>query len=104
MSQFVVYANADAASRKQIPCWLNVQNDLIDTVGSKVVVPLVPSNRVGVAIKRLMPEFEVDGKRMVMDTAQITNVPLKMLGKPMDDLSRERFTILAALDLLISGI
>ena len=104
MSQFVVYANADAASRKWIPCLLDVQSDLIETTGSRVVVPLITSERAGSGIGHLMPSFPVGEKRLVMDTAQIMGIPVRMLGKKVDDLSHERHTILAALDLLISGI
>ena len=104
MSQFVVYANADAASKRQIPFWLNVQSDLIDATGSRVMVPLITLERAGKALARLMPEFPVAGKRMVMDTVQITNVPMQMLGKPVGDLSAERLAILGAIDMLISGI
>ena len=104
MSQFVVYANADAASKRQIPFWLNVQSDLIDATGSRVMVPLITLERAGKALARLMPEIPVAGKRMVMDTVQITNVPMQMLGKPVGDLSGERLAILDAIDMLFSGI
>ncbi len=104
MSQFVAYANADAASRKLIPYWLNVQSDLIEIAGSRVVVPMIARERAGPPLVRLMPEFSVAGKPVVMDTAQITNVPLRMLGRQVTDLSQERPVILAALDMLISGI
>ena len=45
MTQFVVYANADAASKRHIPFWLNVQSDLIDATGSRVMVPLITLER-----------------------------------------------------------
>ena len=76
MSQFCVYANADPASRRDVPCWLNVQSDLIDNVESRVVVPLIPAAQAGPLLTRLMPELPVAGKPMVMDTAQITSVPM----------------------------
>ena len=104
MTQFVVYANADAASDRHIPFWLNVQSDLNDATGSRVMVPLITLERAGKPLARLMPEFAISGKRVVMDTVQITNVPMPMLGKPMGDLSGERLAILAAIDMLISGI
>jgi hypothetical protein len=67
-------------------------------------VPLITLERAGKPLARLMPEFAISGKRVVMDTVQITNVPMPMLGKPMGDLSGERLAILAAIDMLISGI
>ena len=104
MSQFVVYANADVASRKSIPFWLNVQSDLIETADSRVVVPMVTPGQAGIIIKRLMPELIVAGKHMVMDTAQITNVTMQMLGKSVADLSHDRLVIIDALDMLTHGI
>lgn len=104
MSQFVAYANADAASRRQIPYFLDVQSDLIETVGSRVVVPLITSERAGGVIERLMPRLPVGDKRMVMDTAQVMGIPMRMLGKQVADLSPERDAILAAIDMLTHGI
>jgi toxin CcdB len=104
VSQFVVYANADGASRKSIPCWLNVQSDLIETADSRVAIPIILPTQAGSVIKRLMPELTVAGKRMVMDTAQITSVPVQMLGKKVDDLSHERLAIIDAIDMLTHGI
>ena len=104
MSQFVVYANADSASKRQIPFWLNVQSDLIAATDSRVMVPLITTERAGKPLAKLMPEFAVAGKRMVMDTVQITHVPMQMLGRPLGDLSGERLTIVGAIDMLISGI
>ena len=104
MSQFCVHANTDAASKRAIPYWLNVQSDLIDIAESRVVVPLIAPERAGPLVWGLMPLLEVAGRQMVMDTAQITNVPMQMLGKREADLSAERMTIIGALDFLTHGI
>ncbi|UNK43094.1 CcdB family protein [Luteimonas sp. S4-F44] len=104
MSQFCVYANADPASRHAVPCWLNVQSDLIDTVESRVVVPLIPPEQAGPLLTRLMPTLPVAATTMVMDTAQITSVPMQMLGPQVANLSGERLRIIEALDFLTYGI
>ena len=104
MSQFCVYSNADAASRRAIPCWLNVQSDLIDIAESRVVVPLILPERAGTPLAGLMPVLTVAGKALVMDTAQITNVPMQMLGRQLADLSADRSAIMGALDFLTHGI
>ncbi len=104
MSQFVAYANADAVSSKRIPCFLDVQSDLIETLGSRVVVPLVALERHGGVIEGLMPRLLVDETPLVMDTAQVMGVPLRMLGRQVADLSHERHAILAAIDMLTHGI
>ena len=104
MSQFLVYRNADAASRKHIPYFLDVQSDLIKTTGSRVVVPMITPERAGGVIQRLMPLVPVGDESMVMDTSQIMGIPMRMLGKQVADLSNESATIMSALDMLISGI
>ncbi len=104
MSQFTAYRNADPASRRVIPCFLDVQSDLIETIGSRVVVPLIPAERAGAAIDGLMPKLTLDDRELVMDSAQIMGVPVRMLGPKVADLSHERATIMAAIDFLISGI
>ena len=104
MSQFVAYVNADPASRQLIPYLLDVQSDLIETIGSRVVVPLITNERAGVVMDRLMPRLAVDERQLVMDTAQIMGVPARMLGAQAVDLSHERQAILAAIDMLTHGI
>lgn len=104
MSQFIVYANADTASKKQIPYLLDVQSDLLDTTGSRVVVPLITAERAGGVIERLMPRLQIGDKPLVMDTTQIMGIPRRMLGKPAADVSHERQVILAAIDMLTHGL
>ena len=65
---------------------------------------LRPNGSGGSVIQRLTPQLTVAGKRMVMDTAQITHVPLQMLGKQVADLSHERRAIIDAIDMLTHGI
>lgn len=104
MAQFVVYENGNPASRKRVPCLLDVQSDLIDAMDSRVVVPLVPVALAGRPIGGLMPRLVVLGEPMVMDTAHLAGVSRSVIGKRVEDLSGQRDTIMAALDFLVSGI
>lgn len=104
MPRFAVHANPNAGSRMRVPYLLDVQSDLIGEMKSRVVVPLVRPERAGPSIAGLMPEFSVVGESVVMDTAQLAAVPLRALGEQVDDLARERPAILAALELLFSGV
>ena len=54
MARFDVYANPDAAERKHTPYLLDVQNDYIDALATRVVIPL--RARVGVRPARPQPE------------------------------------------------
>ena len=39
MSQFTVYKNEDKATKKTYPYFLNIQNNLLDELNSRVVMP-----------------------------------------------------------------
>lgn len=104
MAQFMVYANANPASRKRVPYLLDVQSGLIDALESRVMVPLIAAGTAGHMIGSLMPKFIVAGDPVVMDTSQLAGVSRRVIGKQVHDLSDERQTIMAALDFLISGI
>jgi toxin CcdB len=102
--RFAVHANPSVASRTQVPYLLDVQNDLIGDMASRVVVPLIRPARVGHAIAGLMPRFVVLGEDLVMDTAQLAAVPQRALGKQVADLAHERQAIVGARELLFSGV
>lgn len=104
MAQFDVHRNPDAASRRRFPLLLDVQSDLLDTLATRVVVPLAAANDHVLPVAGLMPVFEVDGRRVVMRTAEIAGVPRKAIGERVATLADRRHDIVAALDVLISGM
>jgi toxin CcdB len=106
MRQFAVHRNRNEATRKAYPLLLNIQSDLIEATGTRVVVPMVPVSRARPhpAISSLTPVVEVQGKPHVMVIPLLAATELADLGAVEADLAPERASILAALDLLISGI
>ena len=105
MTQFDVYRNANPASRARIPYLLDVQSDLLDPLATRIVVPLCkPEVLKGKLAERLNPVFEVEGRSMAMLTPELAGVSRKMLGERIGNLADERRSIIAALDLLFTGI
>lgn len=105
MPQFTVHRNPNPATRATYPFLLDVQSDIVADLSTRVVVPLCPASAMkGKLIKTLMPVFEVDGKRYAMLTPQLAGVSMKQVGSKVVDLTQCRDEILAALDLLITGI
>lgn len=105
MPQFAVHRNANSATKSAVPYLLDVQSDLIESLSTRVVVPLYPAAAMkGKTLRTLTPSFEIDGKQYVMVTPQLAGIPKKLLGAKVADLSTRRDEILAALDLLITGI
>ena len=105
MAQYDVYRNPNPASRTRIPFLLDVQTDLLDSLATRVVVPLCrPGLLKGKLADRLNPVFVVEGREFAMLTPELAGVPGKLLGGPVANLAAGRSAIIAALDLLITGI
>ncbi len=104
MAQFDVYLNPNAGTRKTIPYLLDVQADLLDRLASRVVVPLVVMDEMVAAARHLNPQFKIKGYSVVMSTAELAGVPVRSLGEKIASLKNRRDEIIAALDLLFTGI
>ncbi len=105
MPQFAVYRNPNPDSIADFPLLLDVQSDLIAELGSRVVVPLCPAAAMaGKLLRTLTPVFQVEGEQYAMLTPQLAGIPERRLGARVTDLAQHRDEILAALDLLITGI
>ena len=105
MAQCVVYQNLDPASKSATPYLLDVQSDLMGRLATTVVVPLRPASRMKASLLgALTPVLEVAGVPCAMVTPQLAGISRKHLGKSLGDFSAQRESIMAALDLLITGI
>jgi len=106
MPQFTVHRNRNAAPRSRYPLLLNIQSDLLAELGTRVVVPMTPATAVArrAAMRTLTPVLVVDDKDYLLMTPQLAGVAARDLGPPVADLSGQRPAVLAALDLLLTGI
>jgi len=105
MAQFDVYRNTNASTRAGIPYLLDVQSDLLEPLATRVVVPLAkPEILGGKLAERLSPVFQVEGRNVAMLTPELAGVSRKLLGERVASLVGERQSIVAALDLVFTGI
>jgi toxin CcdB len=104
LAQFDVYLNPNAATRQSIPYLLDVQADLLDVLSTRVVVPLVLAEEMGLAAQHLNPKFKIKNITVVMSTAELAGVSMRSLGDKVATLKAKRDEIIAALDLLLTGI
>jgi len=104
MAQFDVYLNPNADTSDMVPYLLDVQADLLDGLVTRVVVPLVAAEEMVVAARHLNPQFKIKGAAVVMSTAELAGVPVRSLGDKVASLKNRRDEIIAALDLLFTGI
>ncbi|MDO8310920.1 MAG: CcdB family protein [Sideroxyarcus sp.] len=103
MAQFDVYLNLNPATRKAIPYVLDVQADMLDTLSTRVVVPLVLAEVMGIPVKQLNPQFKIKGLAVVMSTGELAGLSLRSFGDKVTSLKGRRDEIISALDLLFTG-
>lgn len=105
MAQFTVYENQNQDSKETYPYFVDVQNNLLDSLNSRLVIPLTPYRYLDDSnISNLCPKATVDDEIFVLLTHQMTNVPLSALKAPATSLENLRNDIIAAIDFLITGI
>jgi toxin CcdB len=68
-----------------------------------IVAPLVPADR-GPAPGRLHPILEVEGQRYVILTEDLGSMPRNRLGRVVGSAESHHYEIIAALDMLFTGI
>lgn len=98
MARFHVYRSKGGDS-----LLLDVQADLLDSLNTRVVVPLLPSGRLKPA-RQLNPVFQIDGNAHVMGTQFLAAIPVSELGRQVASLVTEQSAIIGALDCLFSGV
>jgi toxin CcdB len=103
MSRFDVYANPAGSERKHTPYFVGVQNDFVDALGSRVMVPLRRETAFGPRARNLNPVLKVGADSLVPDTAALGAVPLAELRSRVATLHADRHSIHEALDTFFGG-
>ncbi len=103
MARFDAYANPEVAERKQTPYLIDIQNDFIDALGTRVVIPLRKESAFGARARNLNPVLIVAGEHVVLDTAAIAAVPSSELRKRVANLRDHRALVQEALDTLFGA-
>lgn len=103
MARLDVYANPQASERRHTPYFVDVQNDYIDDIATRVVIPLRREAAFGPRPRNLNPLVSFDGDAVVLDTAAIGAVPSNELRKPVGQLCDARQAIQEALDTLFGA-
>jgi len=97
MARFDVYKSGNARG-----LLLDIQSDLLDEFGSRVIVPLLPAEDMQ-SVSRLHPVFLINDERYIMSTHLIFAIPVDRLGAKIGSLAQEDLVITSAVDKLFSG-
>lgn len=104
MPQFTVYENINEQTKITYPYLLDVQNDLLKGLNTRVVIPLCESSVIGKRpINNLTPQFAIQGSSFTLLTPQLAGISISDLGPAICSLSEYRFEIIKALDFLVTG-
>ncbi|MFT3780200.1 MAG: CcdB family protein [Ottowia sp.] len=103
MARFDVYRHPDAVLRKRTPFLLDVQNDYINSVDTRVVLPMRTAKMAGPPMRDLNPAFEIGGLQVVLDTPAAAAFPAAELRSPVMNLRTHAEQIIRALDSLLGA-
>lgn len=103
MAQFDVYENPNSETNQEIPYLLDVQADLLDTLATRVVVPLINASAAGKPLRHLNPEFTINETLVIMSTPELAGISVQSMGQKAGTLKDRRDEIIAALDFLFTG-
>ncbi len=104
MPQFTVYENINEQTKDTYPYLLDVQNDLLEGLNTRVVIPMCSSSTIGKkSISNLSPQFEIQGALYTLLTPQLAGIAMSDLGPAVHNLSDYGFEIIKAVDFLFTG-
>lgn len=104
MAQFDIYQNLSPRSKNRIPYLLDIQHDLLSQLTTRVVIPLVLRETMSIPADILNPVFIIEGRNVVLSTAELAGIDKKQLGSVITNINQDRDKIIAAIDLLVTGI
>ena len=104
MRQFDLYSNSDSDTKKAYPFFVDIQTTLLETLNSRVVIPLTKARPNKELPANICPKIEIDGKFYYLLTHQITTVSKSFLKHKEGSLQLNRTEIINSLDFLLSGI
>ncbi len=100
MARYDVYTNPDKTEHRHTPFVLDVQNDHIDAVETRIVIPLRDARVHGARLDRIHPLFRIQERDIVLDTPTMATFPRGWLRQPVASLRNEQGLVQDALDAL----
>lgn len=100
MAQFDVYAGRG----KNAKYLIDIQDNILDMLTTRVVAPLVPISFISLPMKNVNPVIHVNDEKLILLTHLLAAVPCRQLGKIIFNVKMQRNEIITALDMLFTGI
>jgi toxin CcdB len=101
--QFDLAENLDPDGRRQYPFLIVLQSDRVSSTTGVVVAPLVEASP-ALARTRLHPRIVIAEREYLVFTEDLAAIPKRTLGRIVGSAESNRYAIVAALDMLFTGI
>jgi toxin CcdB len=103
MRQFDICENRHTATSKRAPYIVVLQSDLLDLLEVRLVAPLVRATGQR-PIEKLMLPVEIANQLYLLSMIELASVRTQLIGKTIGTMDDRRDEIIAAIDLLITGV
>ena len=100
IAQFDVYKNENHLTNQKVPYLLDVQNDILKSLNTRVMIPLVRDLK---GVQGLTKEFVINDEKVYLTTAQMGAVYIDELKEKVTSLKNEKDEIKNSIDFLIYG-
>ena len=100
MAQFDVYKNENERTNKNVPYLLDIQNDLLSSLDTRIVIPLVFSLA---KVDGLTKELKIDDEILYLYTDQMATIPFSLLSEKICSIKEQSEEIKNSIDFLIYG-
>ena len=104
MAQYDVFANPSRSSNAGIPYVVVVQSDLLDALPTRLTMPLATFDAATRVPTALCPVITVKGKRLHALAHYAAPLPVKVLRRPVGNVTAQASALVSALDAVLSGI
>lgn len=81
-----------------------VQSDLLESLVTRMVIPLASPEFKGPTPEKLCPLITVQGQRLRALAHFAAPLPARLLKKPIDNITLQSNALVGALDVVLSGV
>jgi toxin CcdB len=104
MPQFAVYLNQNPGSSEEFPFLVDIQADLLEELGTRVVIPLAKAVELtAFPAQYLTPVVAFQGQAYALLTPQLAGILRDELGPQAGSLADQERVISGAIDFLVRG-
>lgn len=104
MAQFDVYPNPSNSARQGIPYVVVIQSDLLDALATRLTIPLATGEWAGKSPEKLCPVIAVNGHNLRALAHYAAPLPTRALRMAVGNVSAQSAALIAAMDVVLSGV